>query len=93
MAQLKPLNKNIDVLILAGGKGERLKSVISDKPKVLAEISGQTFIDLILKKLAEGIQVKEILKDYPRLTKGHIQEILKYAHSLVAREEVYPVNP
>jgi len=51
MAQLKPLNKNIDVLILAGGKGERLKSVVSDKPKVLAEISGQTFIDLILKNL------------------------------------------
>ena len=50
-------------------------------------------VDLILKKLAEDIPVKEILKDYPRLTKGHIQEILKYAHSLVTREEIYPVSP
>lgn len=49
-------------------------------------------VDLILKKLAEDIPVQEILKDYPRLTKGHIQEILKYAHSLVAKQEIYPVN-
>ena len=49
-------------------------------------------VDLILKKLAENISADEILKDYPRLTKGHIQEILKYAHSLVSREEVYPAS-
>lgn len=35
--------------------------------------------DLILKKVADGIPMEEILKDYPRLTKEHIQEILKYA--------------
>ena len=49
-------------------------------------------VDLILKKLAENISADEILRDYPRLTKGHIQEILKYAHSLVSREEVYPAS-
>jgi len=54
MAQLKPRNKNIDVIILAGGKGERLKSVISDKPKVLAEISGRPFIDFILDNLFQN---------------------------------------
>ena len=72
------------------------KNIVAD-PEILTGklvIRGTRIpVDLILKKLAEGIQVKEILKDYPRLTKGHIQEILKYAHSLVAREEVYPVNP
>ncbi|KKR88064.1 MAG: Protein containing DUF433 [Candidatus Curtissbacteria bacterium GW2011_GWA1_41_11] len=49
-------------------------------------------VDLILKKLAENIPADEILRDYPRLTKDHIQEILKYAHSLVSREEVYPAS-
>jgi len=72
------------------------KNIVAD-PEILTGkpvIRGTRIpVDLILKKLAEGIQVKEILTDYPRLTKGHIQEILKYAHSLVAREEVYPVNP
>lgn len=72
------------------------KSIVAD-PEILTGkpvIRGTRIpLDLILKKLAEGVQVKEILKDYPRLTKSHIQEILKYAHSLVAREEVYPANP
>lgn len=71
------------------------KNIVAD-PEVLAGkpvIRGTRIpVDLILKKLAENIPTDEILKDYPRLTKGHIQEILKYAHSLVAREEVYPVN-
>lgn len=71
------------------------KNIVAD-PEVLTGkpvIRGTRIpVDLILKKLAEGIPTKEILKDYPRLTKKHIQEILKYAHSLVAREEVYPAN-
>lgn len=69
------------------------KDIIAD-PKILAGkpviVGTRIPVDLILKKLADGIQTSEILKDYPRLTKAHIQEILKYAHSLVAREEVYP---
>ena len=72
------------------------KNIVAD-PDILAGkpiIRGTRIpVDLILKKLAGGAPAKEILKDYPRLTKGHIQEILKYAHSLVSREEVYPANP
>ena len=71
------------------------KNIVAD-PEILAGkpvIRGTRIpVDLILKKLAENITVDEILKDYPRLIKGHVQEILKYAHSLVAREEVYPAN-
>lgn len=71
------------------------KNIVAD-PEILAGkpvIRGTRIpVDLILKKLAENVPTDEILKDYPRLTKGHIQEILRYAHSLVAREEVYPAN-
>jgi len=72
------------------------KNIVTD-PEVLAGkpvIRGTRIpVDLILKKLAEDIPVKEILRDYPRLTKGHIQEILKYAHSLVTKQEVYSITP
>ncbi len=72
------------------------KNIVAD-PQILVGkpvIRGTRIpVDLILKKLAEDIPVKEILNDYPRLTKGHIQEILKYAHSLITRQEVYPINP
>ncbi len=71
------------------------KSIVAD-PEILAGkpvIRGTRIpVDLILKKLAEGITTKEILKDYPRLKTNQIREVLQYAHSLVARQEVYPIN-
>lgn len=39
-----PCSEKIDVIILAGGLGTRLKSVLPEKQKVLAEVSGEPFI-------------------------------------------------
>lgn len=44
------LNK-IDVVILCGGLGKRLRSAVSDRPKVLAEISEKTFLDILIDDL------------------------------------------
>jgi D-glycero-alpha-D-manno-heptose 1-phosphate guanylyltransferase len=47
----------ITAAILAGGLGTRLRSVVPDKPKVLAEVCGQPFIEYLLEQLAqEGVQ-------------------------------------
>jgi D-glycero-alpha-D-manno-heptose 1-phosphate guanylyltransferase len=43
--------KDIDAVILCGGKGERIRSVISDKPKVLASVKGVPLLDILLSKL------------------------------------------
>lgn len=43
---------NITAAILAGGFGTRLRCVVSDKPKVLAEVKGRPFISYILDDLA-----------------------------------------
>lgn len=40
--------ENIDVVILCGGKGQRLRGVIDDRPKVMAEINGRPFLDFII---------------------------------------------
>jgi NDP-sugar pyrophosphorylase family protein len=48
------------VLILCGGKGERLRAVIDDRPKVLADISGACFLGLLLDRLIEN-GAREIL--------------------------------
>jgi NDP-sugar pyrophosphorylase family protein len=37
--------------ILAGGLGTRLRSVVADRPKVLAEVSGRPFIEYLLDQL------------------------------------------
>lgn len=41
-------------VILAGGLGTRLRSVLSDKPKVLAEVDGRPFVSYLLDQLCRG---------------------------------------
>jgi NDP-sugar pyrophosphorylase family protein len=41
----------LDALILCGGLGTRLREVVPDRPKGLAEISGRPFLDLLIDRL------------------------------------------
>lgn len=43
----------ITTVILAGGLGTRLRSVVADRPKILAPISGKPFISYLLDQLNE----------------------------------------
>lgn len=43
---LKP--SDIDVVVLCGGKGRRLRSVVGDRPKPLADINGRPFLDVLV---------------------------------------------
>jgi NDP-sugar pyrophosphorylase family protein len=45
---------NITALILAGGLGTRLSSVVSDRPKVLASVNGQPFLSYLLDQLVSA---------------------------------------
>jgi D-sedoheptulose 7-phosphate isomerase len=42
----------IDAIILCGGKGERLRPVLSDRPKSLAEVGGRPFLEWLVLALA-----------------------------------------
>ena len=42
-------NKSFDAVILAGGKGTRIKKFLKDKPKPLAKIGGYYFLDNLVK--------------------------------------------
>ena len=43
----------IDILILAGGLGTRLRSVLSGRPKILAPIQGEPFLSHLLGRLSK----------------------------------------
>ncbi len=43
--------KDFDALILCGGQGSRLRSIIDDKPKVLAPVNGRPFLSYLLDQL------------------------------------------
>ena len=47
--------------ILAGGLGTRLRSVVSDRPKVMAQVAGRPFITHLLDQLAEAGIRKTVL--------------------------------
>lgn len=42
--------ETVDAVILCGGKGERLRSVVPDRPKALALVRGTPILDLLVKK-------------------------------------------
>lgn len=45
--------ENYSVVILCGGLGNRLKNIISDKPKVLAKIGNDIFLDIVIKNVLQ----------------------------------------
>lgn len=52
----------MDCIILAGGLGTRLSSVVPDKPKCMADVKGQPFINYILDEIeSQGVIDQVIL--------------------------------
>ncbi|MDP2845997.1 MAG: DUF433 domain-containing protein [Candidatus Methanoperedens sp.] len=48
-------------------------------------------VDAILKRLADGMSVGEILEEYPNLTGEDIRAALRYVSEVVAGEEIIPI--
>lgn len=77
------MNK-IDVIILAGGLGTRLRSVVSDMPKVLAPVNGSPFLDFLLSSIvksnivgrvviAAGYMSEKILETYQNCSRFGVE--------------------
>ena len=50
----------IEVVVLAGGAGKRLRGVVSDVPKPMAPVGGKPFLDLVLSSL-ENKGIREVV--------------------------------
>ena len=46
-----PCLKDIDVVVLAGGLGTRIRDTLGDTPKLLAPVGGTPFLDLLIRRL------------------------------------------
>ncbi|MDD5348151.1 MAG: nucleotidyltransferase family protein [Candidatus Omnitrophica bacterium] len=57
---MKPDITGISVAILCGGLGKRIRPVVGDRPKPMAEINGRPFLDLILEYVA-GCGIRDIV--------------------------------
>jgi uncharacterized protein (DUF433 family) len=49
-------------------------------------------VELLLRKLAEGASLEDLLDAYPRLTKDDVQACLAYAADAIAHEDIYSVR-
>lgn len=67
----------MEAIILAGGKGTRLKNVVSDRPKPLALINGVPFLEILLDQLDSFHVFKRVF-----LSIGYMQEkVLQWAEN------------
>lgn len=78
----------IDVLILVGGKGTRLHSVINDRPKPMADINGRPFLDRLIEYVSSFGHNRIIL------CAGHLAEYLRkyYLNAGLPQEIVLSVE-
>ncbi|MEM1557480.1 MAG: DUF433 domain-containing protein [Thermoproteota archaeon] len=74
---------------------ELLKRIVVD-PKIMVGkpiIRGTRItVEHILRLLSQGLTFKEILEDYPHLTREDIAAALLYAAKITGMEEVYPLT-
>ena len=50
-------------------------------------------VELVLRKLAEGATIEDLLDAYPRLIKDDIHACLAYAADTIAHEDVCTMSP
>lgn len=61
----------MEVIILAGGLGTRLRSVVSEVPKCMAPVAGKPFLWYLLKYLTRFEQVDKVI-----LSVGYLREVI-----------------
>ena len=74
---------------------EKLLNRIVVNPKVMVGkpvIKGTRIpVDAIIRRLAEGMSLREILEEYPNLEEEDVKAALEYAARVLAGEEVVPI--
>ncbi len=72
------------------------QNVIIRNPEIMAGkpiIKGTRItVEIILKKLSEGISTESLLKIYPHLTNSQIFASLEYASNIIANEDLLEVS-
>jgi NDP-sugar pyrophosphorylase family protein len=63
--------KKVDVIILCGGFGSRLATIVNDRPKPMAKINQQPFLDILIDYFA-GFGLRRFI-----LCTGHMSEVIQ----------------
>jgi len=90
MTSLTKATENIDVLILCGGKGTRLQSVVSDRPKSMADVEDRPFLDILIEYITLfGFRRIILCVGYMKdMIKNHYMAKDNHAQILYSEEDV-----
>ncbi len=79
----------MDAVVLVGGLGTRLRSLISDVPKPMAPVGDQPFLDILLKDLLRSPVVTRVV-----LAVGYKHEVVQnyFGERVYDREVVYAIE-
>ena len=73
-----------------------MNSLIERKPEVMLGkpvIKGTRItVELIIRKLAEGYSIQDILENYPHLTNEQVIAAINYAADMIANEDIFEVQ-
>lgn len=73
-----------------------MNSLIERKPEVMVGkpvIKGTRItVELIIRKLAEGYSIQDILENYPHLTNEQVIAAINYAADMIANEDIFEVQ-
>ena len=70
----------IDVVILAGGLGKRLRTLVSDRPKPMADIRGRPFLDILINYVS-SYEFRRII-----LCTGHMGSLVREHYQKVTND-------
>lgn len=91
MVDINNEKMNIPVVILAGGLGTRLRSVVPNKPKILAPIGNVSFLSVLLNWLeSEGVEDVIFSLGFEAQQVVNALNILKEKHHLSIRYAIEP---
>jgi uncharacterized protein (DUF433 family) len=64
---------------------ERNPNIMMGKPIIKGT---RITVELLIRKLADGYNIEDLLKSYPHMTKEQILASLEYVASMIANEEI-----
>ena len=85
---------SLTALILSGGLGTRLRSVVSDRPKPMAMVDETPFIEILVRSLAnKGVHDFVLLTGYMGdVIQEHFRRIVEHLVMRIREKSVIPVE-
>lgn len=68
---------------------ERNVAIMNGKPLIKGT---RITVELILKKLSEGVSIDQLIKMYPHINQSQILAVLEYASNIIGNEELVQIS-